>query len=158
MGARAMNVTIAIPTYNRGEILVETIDRLLALEPRAAEILIVDQTRSYPAAIEQKLEAHAQRGDIRWIRLPEPSIPHAMNEALHLAQSPIVLFVDDDVIPSPHLAAEHERAYEAGVWAVVGQVLQPGEHVIHADERTLHDGSIRDLEFPFNHDVPDDVE
>lgn len=153
-----MNVTVAIPTYNRGEILVETIDRLLALAPRAAEILIVDQTRSYPPSIEEKLEAHAQRGDIRWIRLPEPSIPHAMNEALRLARTPIVLYVDDDVIPSPPLAAEHERAYEPGVWAVVGQVLQPGEEVIHADERTIHDGAIRDLEFPFNHDAASDVE
>jgi glycosyltransferase involved in cell wall biosynthesis len=153
-----MNVSIAIPTYNRGEILVETIDRLLALEPGAAEIVVVDQTETYPPPIEEKLARHASAGEIRWIRLPKPSIPHAMNEALRLTRSKIVLFVDDDILPSPYLAAAHERAYESGVWAVVGQVLQPGEEVVHADSLTIHDGAIRDLEFPFNHDVAVDVE
>ena len=153
-----MNVSIAIPTYNRGEILVETIERLIALEPRAMEIVVVDQTKSYSPAIEAKLERYSHDLAIRWIRLPEPSIPHAMNEALQLAQSKIVLFVDDDIVPSAHLAAAHEQAYEAGIWAVVGQVLQPGEKVIHADQRTIHGGAIRDLEFPFNHDGAEDVE
>ena len=34
-------ITIAIPTYNRGVILVETIERLLALTPPADELVIV---------------------------------------------------------------------------------------------------------------------
>jgi GT2 family glycosyltransferase len=153
-----MNVSIAIPTYNRGEILVETIERLLAQEPSAAQIIVVDQTKAYPPWIQTKLEEHARENRISWIRLSEPSIPHAMNEALRAARSKIVLFLDDDVVPSAHLAAAHERAYEPGIWAVVGQVLQPGEEVVHADERTIHDGAIRDIEFPFNHDVPVDVE
>lgn len=153
-----MSISVAIPTYNRGPILVETIERLLTLDRPAAEIVIVDQTPSYDAAIGAKLDNWSRSGAIRWIRLAEPSIPHAMNEALRLATSPIVLFVDDDVVPSPPLALEHERAYGSGVWAVVGQVLQPGEEVTHANEAVIHDGPFRDAEFPFNHDVAGDVE
>jgi GT2 family glycosyltransferase len=151
-------VSIAIPTYNRGPILVETLERLLALTPPAAEIVVVDQTKSYPAEIEARLRTWSNDGSVRWIRLPEPSIPHAMNEALRAASQPIVLFVDDDVIPSPALAIEHERAYTNGVWAVVGQVLQPGELVMHFDDANIHTGPLRDLEYPFNNDVAGDVE
>jgi GT2 family glycosyltransferase len=151
------NVTIAIPTYNRGPILVETIARLLTLGAPAAEIVIVDQTPSYPAEIESRLRTWSDDGAIRWIRLAKPSIPGAMNHALHVATQPIVLFVDDDVIPTPPLAAEHARAYAAGVRAVVGQVLQPGESAAHFDEARLHRGPLRDLEFPFNHDAATDV-
>lgn len=145
-----MNVSVAIPTYNRGAILVETIERLLTLPERAAEIVVVDQTRDYDDAIEARLETWSRGGSIRWIRLPEPSIPHAMNEALRVAASPIVLFLDDDVVPSPNLVPEHAAAYESDVWAVVGQVMQPGEEPRHATDP--HRGPLRDLEFPFNHD------
>lgn len=150
-------VTIAIPTYNRGPILVETIGRLLQLTPRAAEIVVVDQTQSNPAEVDARLEEWSRGGEIRWIRLPEPSIPHAMNEALRIANRRIVLFVDDDVVPSPTLAAEHERAYAEDTHAVVGQVLQPGERVEHFNDWTLHGGELRDLQFRFNHDTACDV-
>jgi GT2 family glycosyltransferase len=144
-----MTVSIAIPTYNRGAILVETIERLLALQTRAADIVIADQTREYDAAIQQRLASWSEEGAIHWIRLPEPSIPHAMNEALRAATSPVVLFLDDDIIPSANLVADHAAAYEAGIWAVAGQVLQPGQHPIHSE---VHGGALRDLEFHFNHD------
>jgi len=151
-------ITVAIPTYNRGAILVETIERLLALDPRADEIVIVDQTAAYPPEVQTRLQGWSADGSIHWIQLPKPSIPGAMNHALRAAKYPIVLFVDDDVIPSSTLAAEHERAYGENVWAVVGQVYQPGEERAHFDEARLHRGALRDLEFPFNHDSALDVE
>jgi GT2 family glycosyltransferase len=151
-------ITIAIPTYRRGPILVETLERLLAMTPRADEIVVVDQTKEYPPEIAARLEAWS-KNEIRWMRLPEPSIPHAMNEALRAASHRVVLFVDDDIIPSPTLAQEHERAYhDPGVWAVVGQVMQPGEQAGHFDENAIHRGTLPDLEFRFNHDVAGDVE
>lgn len=154
-----IGVTVAIPTYNRGRILVETLQRLTALEPPAGEIVVVDQTRDHPAEVERALAEMETRGDIVLIRLERPSIPHAMNVALQRARHPRVLFVDDDVDPPPGLAAAHEAAYgDPGVWAVVGQVLQPGERSEHFDERSLRAGPLRDLEFRFNHDTPCDVE
>lgn len=142
-------ITIAIPTYNRGAILVETIDRLLALESRADAILIVDQTREHPSAIARCLEAWDRDGTIRWIRLPRPSIPHAMNVALLEASTELVLFLDDDVEPSTPLVAEHVAAHaDATLAAVVGQILQPGEEPAHFERAK------DDLEFRFSHDEP----
>ena len=139
-------ITIAIPTYNRGAILVETIERLLALEPRADAIVIADQTRDHPSEVDQALERWSREGAIQWLRLPEPSIPHAMNEALLAAKTKLVLFLDDDLIPAPDLAGAHVAAHrEHNVWAVAGQVLQPGE------EPEVFEGT-NDLEFHFNSD------
>lgn len=140
-----MKLTIAIPTYDRGVILVDTIDRLLALDPRADEIVIVDQTKEHPREIAARLAAWNASGDIRHIVLSEPSIPHAMNVALDEAGGELVLFLDDDLIPtSPTLAAEHRAAYrDDSIWACAGQVLQPGEE---PSDTTATD----DLEFPFH--------
>jgi GT2 family glycosyltransferase len=152
-----MPLTIAIPTYKRGAILIETLERLLTLEPPPREIIVVDQTPEHPPEIARRLEALQDR--IKLIKLDQPSIPHAMNVALQQATSPIVLYVDDDVEPPPHLAAAHARVYEdQGVWACVGQVLQPGEQPEHFDEKTLRSGLIRDLGMRFNHDTAMDVQ
>ena len=141
-------VTIAIPTYNRGLMVVDTLMRLFALEPAAAEIVVVDQT---PHATGELSRWHDE-GRIRWIRMPQPSIPQAMNVALSAASHPLVLFLDDDVIPSPALVAAHVAAHgDDNVWAVVGQILQPDERPQH------HAAPADDLEFRFNHDAPVDV-
>lgn len=152
-------LTIAIPTYERGAVLCETIELLLALDPRAQEIVVVDQTPNHPAAVEAKLRAFETSGAIRMLRLEKPSIPIAMNTALRAAASQHVLFLDDDIIPSRTLVGAHAKALqEAGVWAVVGQVLQPGESPAHFDDATLRRGILRDLEFRFTHDTATDVQ
>lgn len=153
-----MSLSIAIPSYNRGAILVETIDRLLALDPRADEILVVDQTREHPPPIAERLAGWSASGAIRLIHLDEPSIPRAMNAALTAARSRYVLYLDDDIIPTPSLVSAHLAAYErSDIAAVVGQVLQPGEEPAHFDEATLRRGAIPDLEFRFRHDRACDV-
>ena len=123
-----MRITIAIPTYNRGAILVETIERLLTLAPRADAILIADQTKQHPAEVEQRLRAWHDTDEIRWLRLEAPSIPKAMNDALEQAATDLVLFFDDDLIPGGNIVAAHVNAHRnPEIWAVAGQVLQPGE-------------------------------
>lgn len=152
-------LTIAIPTYGRGAVLCDTIGMLLALEPRADEIVIVDQTPSYTPDVEARLLGFEAGGAVRIIRLPQPSITHAMNTALREAREPWVLFLDDDIIPDANLAGAHLRAIrESNATAIVGQVLQPGETPQHFDEATLRRGFIRDLEFRFNHDTATDVQ
>ena len=117
----SLPLSIAIPTYKRDAVLVETIDYLLALQPPAAEILVLDQ-----AATADRLAQLAGARLIHWIRLPEPSITAAMNEALQRAAQPIILFVDDDVRPEPDLLRAHLAAHQADPDGLVaGRVIQP---------------------------------
>jgi GT2 family glycosyltransferase len=142
-------ITIAIPTYQRGEILTTTIERLLALEVQAEAIVVADQTPGHPEDVEARLAQWSRDGAIAWLRLDAPSIPHAMNELLLAADTDLVLFLDDDIEPSLRLVAEHVAAHaDPGVWAVVGQILQPGEQPERIAQRD------HDLEFRFNADEP----
>lgn len=139
-------ITVAIPTYNRGAIVADTVRRVLALDPAPEAIVVVDQSSELNPDL---VRLHDEQR-IRLIRLDAPSIPHAMNTALLAAATPVVLFLDDDVEPSPALIREHAAAYDdQGVWAVVGQCLQPGEGPAPSPQRSE---PLPDLEFRFNHD------
>jgi GT2 family glycosyltransferase len=124
-------VSVAIPTLGRESVLIDTIRYLLQLEHPALEILVVDQTPVHEAATEVALGDFDRNGAIRWIRLPEPSITHAMNTALRSAVGDVVLFVDDDIVPRSDLVEEHRRAHDDARLAVsdravvAGRVLQP---------------------------------
>ena len=120
-----LSVTIAIPTYRREQVLIDTIESLLQLVPGAAEILVLDQTNNHAERTEALLRHWDEGGQVRWLRLPEPSIPGAMNKGLLEARQEIVIFLDDDVVPFPELVATHLNAHRKGHELVAGRVLQP---------------------------------
>jgi len=107
-------------------VLVATLDALLALQLRAAEILVLDQSERHTAETDARLRALAEAAEIRWLRLPQPSITAAMNEGLRQASQDIVLFLDDDIRPEPELLASHAAAHaDHGDGLVAGRVIQP---------------------------------
>lgn len=168
-------LSVVIPSYRRGEILLDTVAALLNLPVRPDEILLIDQTEEHPPKIQelfQCLENNVPAGSsgvqglekaiVRRIVLSEPSIPHAMNIGLQEAKGDIVLFLDDDIIPDENLVSNHWKTYadfpEAA--AVVGQVLQPEENfetTCFTPKRSKH-SLWRDLDFRFNSTEPAWVE
>lgn len=121
-----LQLSIAIPTIGRHQVMIDTVRDLLAIEPPAAEILLLDQTYRYDVTVETQLRDWEATGKIRWIRLPEPSIPHAMNQGLLAATQDIVLFLDDDIRPDPSLLQAHLDAHRGqGATLVAGRVIQP---------------------------------
>jgi GT2 family glycosyltransferase len=143
-------VSVAIPTYGREDVLLATIEHLLA-EGQAAELLLLDQTPEHTPEVDAALRSLDADGRFLWLRLARPSIPAAMNEALRRSRRPLVLFLDDDIIPGERLVAAHAACYDdAGVWAVSGQVLQPGQEPASETAFPRGMGLTADLEFPFN--------
>jgi len=126
-----MNLTVAIPSYGRDQVLVETIEALLALDPPTFDLLLVDQTPKHDAPTEAALSDWQRQGRLRWLRLQRPSITMAMNVALEQAIGERVLFLDDDIIPDPCVLNAH---VEAGLRTpnalLAGRVIQPW----HTDE------------------------
>lgn len=124
-------ISVVIPTYRREQVLLDTLRFLLELNPPAAEILVVDQSEEHQPPTSDALQAWDRDGKICWIRLPQPSITHAMNVGLERACGDIVVFLDDDIIPDARLLSGHALAQsEASCNIVAGQVLQPGEEVL----------------------------
>lgn len=157
MSSQPSGLSIVIPSYRRGQIVLDTIRYLLDLPEPPLEILIVDQTEEHPAEILAGFQA-LENGIVRRIALPEPSIPRAMNVGLQESKGGIVLFLDDDIIPDKNLVFNHRKAHadfpEAA--AVVGQVLQPedGFQVSAEEKRKSARGLRNDLEFRFNSAEP----
>lgn len=121
------DISVVIPTYKREKILLDTIEYLLKQEVPAKEILIVDQTPRHIEAVEKQLRAWDSEGRIKWIHRKEPSPTKAMNYGLIMAKSNIVLFLDDDIIPSADLIRRHIEAHnqDKDIWAIVGRITQP---------------------------------
>jgi GT2 family glycosyltransferase len=127
MNARS-DVSVVIPTYRRGAVLLQTIDYLLAMSDRPAEILIVDQTEEHEPTVGERLVALDKQGAIRWIRLQSPSITRAMNCGLMQARQALVLFLDDDIRPEPGLIEAHAARHSGQADILVaGRVIQPWE-------------------------------
>jgi GT2 family glycosyltransferase len=132
----SLPISIAIPTYRREQVLLSTVESLLALGPRASEILVLDQTETHETATQLRLTELAEQGKIRWLRLTQPSIPKAMNVGLLQASYPIVLFLDDDIRPEPELISAHYAAYTPDSdLLVAGRVVQPWEEEL---DHSLH--------------------
>ena len=146
-----LSISIAIPTYQRGRILLETLGYLLRQNMTAAEILVVDQTDEHDRDITEQLNKLHEEGFIRWLKMDRPSIPKAMNHALLHATFPVVLFLDDDIIPHEGLIAGHAANYDvANIWGVAGQVLQPGQSAVNFEDTASQTAPKIDIAFPFN--------
>jgi len=124
--ATAFGLSLVIPTYCRGTVLLATITALLDIMRDQDELLLIDQTKDHPPEVTLKLTEADRRGDVRWLRREQPSIPAAMNAGLLAARNPVVLFLDDDILPDAHLVDAHRDA-QAEADLVAGMVLQPGQ-------------------------------
>lgn len=127
-------VSIVIPTFRRERVLLDTIAHVRALRGPPHEIIVVDQTPTHEPDTTSALTALAAAGDIRWVRLEQPSITHAMNVGLEAAGGDVVLFLDDDVVPDTDLLSAHAAAHAAGSHIVAGRVLQPWDDPLASDD------------------------
>lgn len=149
-----LTLSVVIVTYNREQVLVDTITHLLEQAPDCdgfEELIVVDQSERHEQATDTSLQTWHQRGAIRWLRLPAPDLTGAMNRGLLEAAGDLVLYVDDDIIPGPQLLARHVAAHQdkPGLAAVVGQVLQPGQSPEDLAYQPTGSHLRRHMDFPF---------
>lgn len=120
------NVTVILPTYNRLDRLKQVLAGLERQQYPLSNFDVVvisdgstDGTHEYLASIKTPLNLVAA---IQKNQGPAA----ARNKGIELATGEIVLFIDDDVVPSPQLLAEHMRlhAQEADL-IVLGPMLTP---------------------------------
>ena len=153
---RTVDISVVIPTLNRGEILCQTLGYLLTDDRPSFEIIVIDQTEKHPAAVEDHLVSLAPR--ITYARARYKSLTRARNHGVRLARAPIVLFLDDDIVPSRGLIHAHWRQFENSVIVgVTGPILNTGQSLKmlqQIDKRSIDalfkQRSMRfDVDFPF---------
>ncbi len=119
------DISVAIPTLNRGEILLDTIRDVLKQSHKNLELIVADQTKKPSADFISKL-SQIRDPRLRYYRTGPASLPAARNFILHHAASKIVLFLDDDVELKKDMVKAHLQAFaeHPEVSAVGGRVMQ----------------------------------
>ena len=119
-------ISVIIATRDRASLLAQTLEALITQEPvgQPFEIVVVDNASvdDTPAAI----ESAARRAAVPVVHLSETKSgkSHALNTALLRARGDILIFTDDDVIPSPTWLASYAAAFrETDADFVVGRIL-----------------------------------
>jgi len=120
-----MSVCIAIPTYMREAVLIESLNQVFSLGRLPDEVIVVDQTPGHEVGTERFLEQASFAGKIRWIKQATANLPMARNRALRESSSDVVIFIDDDVVLCQGFVGEHLKNYEdPKVIAVSGCVVE----------------------------------
>jgi GT2 family glycosyltransferase len=125
--AEDLSITCVIPTYGREQPLIDTIEMLLPLLRECDRVLIMDQSPSHESATVNALERFVTGGRVRWMVTQTPGKGPAVNCAALVADTDLLLFLDDDIVPSPELLERHREVFvqDDAPPSVCGQVLQP---------------------------------
>jgi glycosyltransferase involved in cell wall biosynthesis len=120
-----LKVSVIIPTYNRGDFLVETIPMIMENCYSNFELVIVDQTKEYPEAIAQELQQLRKQYNFEYHQLDFPNLPLARNYGVWNSTGDIIIFCDDDVILGPDYIQNHVQPYldDEQVGGVAGRIL-----------------------------------
>jgi glycosyltransferase involved in cell wall biosynthesis len=105
---RASRVTVVIPTYNRAELLAQTLVSVFAQQPAPCEVIVVDDgstdgTLSYLESVDVSVLRNERGG---W------GPGRARNEGFRRATSDFVAFLDSDDLLLPGAIGRLERALE----------------------------------------------
>jgi GT2 family glycosyltransferase len=113
-------MTVGIVTYARTPICVEAIAAVLPLLGPEDEFVVVEQGASDVAVYCQA----RWPGRVLCFTLGKPSMVGARNYLIQRARGEVILFIDDDVVPSPKLIEAHWAAYrDSSIGGVAGRIL-----------------------------------
>lgn len=95
----SVRITVAICTWNRCELLQQTLDRLRSIDVPAGlswEVLVVENNCTDRTA--DVVRSFASRLPVRLAHEPRPGASHARNRALDEASGRYIAWIDDDVL------------------------------------------------------------
>jgi len=125
-----MRLSVVLPTYNR----LDRLQRVIAgLEQQtypleAFEVVVVSDGST--DGTDRWLAGYGGPLRLRPLTQGNSGVSVARNHGLEYAQSPWILFLDDDVVPAPHLVEEHVTALRAepdDKVAVLGPLTTPND-------------------------------
>ncbi len=132
--SKELKCSVIVVSYRRPTFLLETVAALYPQVRERAEIIVVNQAAS------EEIKNHFKFfSGVRYFNLPTANMVEARNFGILEAKHDIILFVDDDVKPSPSLIEGHLTAYrDETVGGVAGRIINEGENDrVHVDPHAL---------------------
>jgi len=128
-------ISVIIPTYNRSSLLINTLNAVIkqSIDNSRYEIIIVDDgsTDQTEEIVRRFMNEH---DNIAYIKHPSNlGKGAACNTGINATQSPLVVFIDDDIIPAEHWLEAHLNRHkkENKNISVTGLVMYPKEWEKH---------------------------
>jgi glucosyl-dolichyl phosphate glucuronosyltransferase len=109
------DISVVIPTYNRGSQLRPLLQGLLQQDPRGVryEIIVVDNnSRDNTAAVIEEARLSDDRRLIQYLFESRQGVSYARNTGIKHARAPIIAFIDDDVVPARDWAYSIKQAMD----------------------------------------------
>jgi len=146
--------SVVIATYGRDKVLFDTINSLLKSTQVEFELIVVDQNKKVPQHYESQVRLLSAQKNVTWVKSEEPSLTKARNVGCQIANSDIVIYVDDDVLVDPLYIENYAKAFKAHpeVDAVVGPIYD--EKGNEASSRKYHDRLSKAIRLPLIAKLP----
>ena len=144
-----MKISVIFPTINREDVLLDSIDYILAQDLKELEIIVVDQTPD--SQLPRLLEKYDAKL-VKYIFQEEPSASMARNNGAKVSKAKVLLFLDDDVIieDTSFLDKHFENYNDPKVCAVAGQVLSKEKLLDSEFNEQVLDQPNGWIRFPYN--------
>lgn len=108
--AKETLLSVVIPTLGRPALLsrvLHHLDRQTVAECSFEVIVVADANEQQIEALDRVIERRAYR--VRRLQSGRPGASAARNVGWRASTAPLVLFMDDDILPGRHLVSEHQR-------------------------------------------------
>ncbi len=119
-------ISVIVATRDRAPLLEGALDALCRqVSPGCpVEILVVDNGSVDGTAAVVQSAARASQVPVLYLTEAKPGKSHALNTAVRHAKGDILVFTDDDVLPSPKWLSAYARAFaETGADYAAGRIL-----------------------------------
>ena len=119
-GGGAPRHSVVVPTYQRRDLVVETVRALMAQEvPPLEVIVVVDGSTDGTADALRRLHAPFS---LVVLEQPNRGLAQARNRGAAAARGDLLLFLDDDMLAAPDLLVRVRAAHDRGADAVTGHI------------------------------------
>lgn len=115
-------VSVIIPTHNRRALLLR---KLQALKGQGTDFEVVVVADGCTDGTVEALSAYPVPYPLKLLESEGRGAAYARNRGAEAAAGEILLFSDDDIIPSPGWMAAHRAAHRAGNIVAVGRLILP---------------------------------
>lgn len=103
-------MAVVVPTYRRTDSLATLLRALVQQDQPGLDIVLIDQNAG--DEVDRAVDA-ALLGAVRRIRLPEPNVSTARNVGFLATTAPLVLFIDDDLVPGADFCRRAAELFRA---------------------------------------------
>jgi GT2 family glycosyltransferase len=135
------SLTVIIPTLERPRVTKATLRSLEAQTVSDFVVIVLDQTKPVPRIL---ADYHSGTYEYVYHNIDELGSGNARNVAAELAQSDLLLYLDDDIVPDENMIANYLKLFshaDETTWVIGGKTIEEGSRVL-SERKDIYGGYV----------------